>query len=97
MESTESSGREGNADVLSSTGSLHHQSSSGLAHRHGEGTEESSKEGAGKAPARSASSGENDGQSRFICHICLNSPDKPIATVCGHLYWYAILASLAGV
>jgi len=30
---------------------------------------------------------ESDGASRFICHICLNSPDKPVVTVCGHLYW----------
>lgn len=30
---------------------------------------------------------ETDGNSRFICNICLNSPDKPVATVCGHMYW----------
>jgi hypothetical protein len=29
-----------------------------------------------------------DGSSRFICHICLNSPEKPVVTVCGHLHWY---------
>ncbi len=31
--------------------------------------------------------GDSDGSSRFICHICLNSPDKPVVTVCGHLHW----------
>jgi len=30
----------------------------------------------------------SDGSSRFICHICLNSPEKPVVTVCGHLHWY---------
>ncbi|EKX33137.1 hypothetical protein GUITHDRAFT_81756 [Guillardia theta CCMP2712] len=55
--------------------------------------DDSVKEGAGKAPARSASAsaGESEGQSRFICHICLNSPDKPIATVCGHLYCWGCI------
>jgi hypothetical protein len=31
-----------------------------------------------------------DGSSRFICHICLNSPEKPVVTVCGHLHWYVV-------
>ena len=30
---------------------------------------------------------EGDAASRFICHICLNSPERPVVTVCGHLYW----------
>lgn len=28
-----------------------------------------------------------DAANRFICHICLNSPERPVVTVCGHLYW----------
>jgi hypothetical protein len=41
----------------------------------------------GKAEAASSTAADSDGSSRFICHICLNSPDKPVVTVCGHLYW----------
>ena len=28
---------------------------------------------------------------RFVCHICLNSPDKPVVTVCGHLHCWGCL------
>jgi hypothetical protein len=37
---------------------------------------------------------ESDGSSRFICHICLNSPEKPVVTVCGHLHWCAPFRTL---
>jgi hypothetical protein len=39
------------------------------------------------ATAPKGDAGDGDGSSRFICHICLNSPDKPVVTVCGHLHW----------
>mmetsp|Transcript_39608 Transcript_39608/g.79396 ORF Transcript_39608/g.79396 Transcript_39608/m.79396 type:complete len:272 (-) Transcript_39608:169-984(-) len=34
---------------------------------------------------------EAEGSTRFICNICLNSPDKPVATVCGHMYCWKCL------
>ena len=58
-------------------------------------------EGAQQAPANVPKGGgvvdkatkgetcESDGSSRFICHICLNSPERPVVTVCGHLHWCA--------
>ena len=42
---------------------------------------------AGTPVGQGAAGGKSDGENRFICHICLNSPDKPVVTVCGHLYW----------
>ncbi|KAJ1483476.1 hypothetical protein T484DRAFT_1622781, partial [Baffinella frigidus] len=27
----------------------------------------------------------------FLCHVCLGSPNKPVATVCGHIYCWGCL------
>ena len=34
---------------------------------------------------------ESEAAGRFVCHICLNSPDKPVVTVCGHLHCWGCL------
>jgi len=34
---------------------------------------------------------EDDAPLRFLCHVCLGSPNKPVATVCGHIYCWGCL------
>lgn len=47
------------------------------------------------AAAGPGSSGGSVGDdSRFECNVCLDSPDEPVVTLCGHLFWWVLVVGV---
>jgi hypothetical protein len=80
-------------DAMAATSS---DAASHLHQRRGAGSAGSSSSGVSGGPTAAAGAGAGSSggsvgdDSRFECNVCLDSPDEPVVTLCGHLFWWVL-------
>lgn len=76
-------------DTATATGSSS-TSAGEPSHLHQRRSTSSSNVAASGALAGAAAGGGGE-DSRFECNVCLDSPDEPVVTLCGHLFWCVLV------